>query len=270
MGVLEEVTQLKKTQTPDDEIIGNLQERGYTPKAIDEALNQSQVKEAVSKEEETPQEENVPRPQEDAGGMQQSIMGRGETDLDYPPPQQGKNYKPGAQEMAPPEKPQQEQQKESPPPEAYDPQEDYPQEEYGSQQGYDPQEYSPQGDYSQDGYADYSSGLDTDTMVEIAEQIFSKQNRKMEIQMDGLNDFKNFTQAQVEHLTERIKRIESTMDKLQAAILEKIGSYGNNLESIKKEMSMIENSFNKVLTRKHPVHHKPVKKVAKKKSHRKR
>ena len=37
------------------------------------------------------------------------------------------------------------------------------------------------------------------------------------------------------------------MDKLQLAILNKIGSYGKTLESIKKEMSMMQDSFGKAL-----------------------
>ena len=249
MGVLDEVTQLKKAQIPDDEIIGRLQEKGHTPKAIDDALNQSQVKEAVSKE-----EKNSQQGQGELKGMQQSIMERGETDLDYPPPQAKGKYNPKTQEM---------------PQEEYSPQLQEPYPGYEQEQQYaDPnqQAYYPQ-EANQQGYAN-SSGLDVNSMIEIAEQIISKENRKIENQIEDLTDFKNIAQTQINQITERVKRIELSMDKLQAAILEKIGSYGSNLESIKKEMSMIESSFSKVLT--HKKHHTISKKTSKKKSTRKR
>jgi len=51
----------------------------------------------------------------------------------------------------------------------------------------------------------------------------------------------------MEHLNERLKRIETIIDRLQASILEKIGSYGSNLDSIKKEMSMMQDSFSKTM-----------------------
>jgi hypothetical protein len=55
-------------------------------------------------------------------------------------------------------------------------------------------------------------------------------------------------QTKMENLSERVKKIENIIDKLQIAILEKIGSYGGNLESIKKEMSMMQDSFSKVIS----------------------
>jgi hypothetical protein len=41
--------------------------------------------------------------------------------------------------------------------------------------------------------------------------------------------------------------MENVFDKLQITILEKIGSYGQNLENIKKEMEMMQNSFSKIV-----------------------
>ena len=37
------------------------------------------------------------------------------------------------------------------------------------------------------------------------------------------------------------------MDKLQLAILDKVGSYGKNLDIVKKEMQMMQDSFGKVM-----------------------
>ena len=102
----------------------------------------------------------------------------------------------------------------------------------------------------------------TDTIIEIAEQVFSEKVRKIQKQLEEMNEFKTLAQTKIEHATERLKRIEATIDKLQIAILEKIGSYGKSLESIKKEMSMMQDSFGKMvpsLAEKHAHHiiHKP-------------
>ena len=57
--------------------------------------------------------------------------------------------------------------------------------------------------------------------------------------------------------------MESIIDRLQASILEKIGSYGQDLDSMRKEMSMMQNSFGKMINQvadsterhKHHTHH---------------
>ena len=106
-------------------------------------------------------------------------------------------------------------------------------------------------------------------MIEIAEQVFAEKMRKMQKQLEDLNEFKTLAETKLTNTTNRLKRIESTIDKLQIAILEKVGSYGRGLDSIKKEMSMMQDSFSKTLpalvskhsrprTRKKPAIKKPV------------
>ena len=114
------------------------------------------------------------------------------------------------------------------------------------------EEYYPQESYPDDGgYGQYeaNAGIGTSTFIEIAEQVFSEKIKNMEKQLEGMSEFKAITQVKLDHALERIKRIESGMDKLQLAILDKIGSYGKTLESIKKEMSMMQDSFGKALPR---------------------
>ena len=60
MGVLDQIIQLRSQGRSDQEIIRNLQARGVPPKEIQDALNQAQIKNAIS---------NNP-----AEGMQESIM----------------------------------------------------------------------------------------------------------------------------------------------------------------------------------------------------
>ena len=96
------------------------------------------------------------------------------------------------------------------------------------------------------GYA--PSGIDTDTVMEIADQIFSEKIKKIQKQTDATSEAAILLQTKTENISERLKKIEMMIDKLQISILEKVGSYGQNLESIKKEMSMMSDSFSKMIS----------------------
>jgi len=129
------------------------------------------------------------------------------------------------------------------------------------QESYSSQEYYPQQEYYQGGgYDDYApEGTNADTMIEIAEQVFSEKIKKIQKQVAEINEFKTLAQTKIDHTAERLKKIETTIDKLQIAVLDKVGSYGKNLEIIKKEMSMMQDSFGKMVkhtTTKHtPIRH---------------
>ena len=88
---------------------------------------------------------------------------------------------------------------------------------------------------------------DTDTIIEIAEQVFSEKIKKEQKQLESLNEFATLVETRITNDHERIKRVEEIIDKLQIAILEKISSYGRNLESIKNEMGMMQESFEKMV-----------------------
>ena len=226
MSLLEQITKMKKQGIADQEISNNLQQQGISPKEINDALSQAQIKSAVSNTE--------------TQNMQPSIM---ESNPPAPGPQQTA-YIPQTQELS-------EQEMYAPqPPEIYAPQ---PQETYAPQ----PEEYpGTQEFYQQDtsnNYPDY--GTNTNTMIEIAEQVFSEKIKKMQKQITELIEFKTLAQTKINNTADRLKRIETTLDKLQIAILEKIGSYGQNLETIKKEMSMMQDSFGKVVNQAVKKHH---------------
>ena len=206
MSILEEIMQMKNQGIANEEIVNTLQEQGVSPKEINDALSQAQIKSAVS-DTEPPLEQN--------------------------PPAQG-NYAPQTQEI--------------PEQETYAP---------------SPEQYSqPQEVYQQDSYDNYapSGGADSNTIIEIAEQVFSEKIQKIQKQVEDINEFKTLTQIKIDNTSDRLKRIETTIDKLQIAILEKVGSYGKNLENIKKEMSMMQNSFGKMIN---PLADKAEKKITK-------
>jgi hypothetical protein len=242
MGILDQVSEMRNQGMSEAEMSARLQEQGFTPKSINDAFHQEQIRNAVSAEE---------------NSMQNQTYGANQNPSFYKPSTQEQQYPqqvPGLPgDMQPPAQAQQYQ-------EQY-PQEQYPQQyqEQYQQEQY-PQQY--QGEYYQDPYQQQSQGYSggqgsTDTMIEIAEQIFSEKIKKIERQVEQMTEFAALAQTKITNNNERIKRMESIIDKLQIAILEKIGDYGKNLNSIKKEMEMIENSFTKVIPElKKKSHHK--------------
>jgi len=162
--------------------------------------------------------------------------------------------------------------------------ENSPQDQAG---GYPPQEQgnyyppgqnypSPQQEYApQENYGNYpqQTGVDANTIIEISEQVFSEKIKIIQKEIDSFNEFKSLNQIRIENLNDRLKRMEMVFDKLQITILEKIGSYGQNLEVIKKEMNMMQDSFTKVIDpmvdkgekrqEEKRTHHSPIKKSSK-------
>jgi len=216
MAILEQVIRMKGQGISDGDIINELSQQGVSPREINDALRQAQIKYAVS---------NTEYGEE----MQPSIM----PEEDIPSPDGSNNggtYTPRVYETQ-----QQEQ---------YAPQETYPsQQEYQSQEQYPQEQY-----YQPGGYEQASTGIDTDTIMEVADQIFSDRIKKIQKQVESITESSTLLQTKMENVSERLKKIETIIDKLQIAILEKVGSYGKNLEGIKKEMSMMQDSFTKMIS----------------------
>ena len=216
MGTLDQITKMKKQGISDNEIYTSLSQQGISPREIDDAFKQAQIKNAVSSTDDMGDE------------MQSSIMPEGETPIPIEEPYQPQTSQP---------------QQVYQPPQTYQPR---TYEEQPTQEEYQPQaqQYYSQGNES---YAQ-SSGVDTDTIIEIADQLFSEKIKKIQKQVDSFLEVDTLLQAKLENISERLKKVETIIDKLQIAILEKVGSYGQNLESVKKEMSMMQDSFSKMVS----------------------
>lgn len=212
MGVLEQVIGMKKQGFSDTDVASELSRNGISPREISEALKQAQIKSAVSDDDYA------------GAGMESSIMGN-DMEVPSPSPSQNQVYQ---QEEYTPQEPQ------------YTPQ----QPEYAPQE--ETQQYYQPGGYEQ--YAPSPTAVDTDTIMEISGQIFSDRIKKFQEVLDATSEAAILLQSKFENVSERLKKIETTIDKLQLAILEKVGSYGHNLESIKKEMSMMGDSFSKMIS----------------------
>jgi hypothetical protein len=230
MGILEDINNMKNQGMEEKDISKRLQDKGASPKAIEEAFNQIKIKKAVSAE--SSGEE----------GMEPSIMKGSSKELVAPTPQL---YVPKTQEIGHDSE------------EFYSPQPPQQMPQFNEEQtpgygNYGMDEYSPQ-----EGYADANTGgaYDTDTVIEISEQVYSEKIKREQKQIESLNEFATLIEARISNDHERIKRIEEIIDKLQIAILEKIGTYGKNIESIKSEMGMMQESFEKMVPSLHEKNH---------------
>jgi len=232
MGVIEQITQMRNQGISDEDISNKLQEKRVPPASINEAFNQLKVKEAVSAENNSlqppspyPTQNKMPNQKQfytpRTKQINESSSEQNNFQLENPDMQQD-YYNPEEY----PQQNQQDYQQMQPP---------QPQEEYYPQYNY--QEYSPQS----------NMGTNTDTIIEIAEQVFSEKTKDFQKQMEMLSEFATLAENKIENNTERIRRMEKIIDNLQIKILDKVGTYGENLNNVKKEMSMMQESFSKVL-----------------------
>ncbi len=208
MGVLDQVTQLKNQGYGEQDIINNLQQQGISPKEITDAINQSNIKSAVSSPG-GPEAPPTPKMTTEPTGTEQGY------------------YTPQTQEMG---------------------------------GGYPQQQAAPAEYYEEGAYAPASTGIDSDTIIEITNQVFSEKIRKTEKRLEELEEIKTVVKVKVNSMDERLKRIEKMIDTLQVQILEKVGAYGRELESTKKEVSMLENTLGKAIKKRAETTHTKTKK----------
>ena len=244
MALTDRVTELKKQGLPDAEIETRLRNEGVSPMEISDAMNQSKIKEAVSGEEKV-----------STKGMVPSIMGNQDEEEEA---QEGEDeeapYKPSP---APKQKRNSyedysSQQNYSDPQQNYtssgknypDPYAQY----YQNSQNSEPEYYEEnpgETQYADESYQDSGYGS-SDTMIEVAEQVFSEKVKKIEDDLRTLKEFKTLSSPKLDDVDERLRRIEKNFDKLQLAILDKVGSFGRSIESVKKEIEMVEDSVEKM------------------------
>lgn len=210
MAILDLVKNMKGRGMSESEIIKNLQDQGVSPKAIAEALDQSKVKEAVERDIQTPSQNMAEFGEENF--PQRKIAPEDESYY-YPPEQ----YTPGPSYTVPER-------------------EGYGEAQYPIEEGFESSEQLA-------GLSESGTG----TMIEIAEQVFEEKIKKMSGNIEKLREFSVIAESRLFNLEERIRKLESVIDVMQIKILEKVGSYGQGIESIKKEMGMMQDSFSKML-----------------------
>ncbi len=273
MPALERVMQMKQQGIPESQIIESLKEEKISPKDINNALSQSQIKSEVNTNPiPQPLSPNAQIMQQSTiqNQMQPSIMPIGNTQ-DIPPPT--------IQTPPPQEPPITPQPMQSPqpisPPQPMQQTQKYTQTENSFEQYPEQIEApSPYQETSYSGYEEYpeyqtEQSADIETMNDIAEQIAEEKNTKIKKQISSFSRFKEEITIEMNRIGDRLTAMENNFNNLQLAILKKIGSYGENIQNINKEMRTTQDSFSKILnpltenlkelkkiTGSHPPHHK--------------
>ena len=239
MATLDKIIDMQKQGFSETQITAQLQKEGTSPQEINESLNQAKIKNAVSQPMQATPESGVqempqaqaPSPEmpSPAAGMQQSIMQAPQEPAPVTPPMQA-TPESGVQEMP---------QAQAPSPEIYPPQEQgQPQDDYYTQT---PQAYS-----SQDYYAPQNA-LDTETISEIAEQVAIEKLDEFKKKTGDLVSFKNSIQNNVADIDERLKRIENSIDKLQQAVIGKIGEFGESNATVHQDLDNLHDTVSKLM-----------------------
>ncbi|MBT3397770.1 hypothetical protein HOA55_01155 [archaeon] len=234
MATLDKVMDLQKGGKSETEISKQLQQEGISPSEINDAINQARIKNAVSPPEgQAPgMAANPAQPPE----MQQSIMQAPAQDPNQmvAPEQQAPAVAgPVTQEMPAP-MPAAEGQMQAPMP----PAQEAPQDQYYQET---PQAYSDQGYYAP------QQTTDTETISEIAEQVFIEKFEEYKKKTGDVASFKNTIQDKVDDIDERLKRIEDNITKLQQAVIGKIGEFGEDAAAIHKDLDNLHGTVSKLM-----------------------
>jgi len=244
MGTLEKVIDMQKEGRNDEEISIKLQNEGISPKEIDDSLNQAKIKNAVYPPNQTSvgtppiQPPTQAPPTKGPQGMQQSIMPNAEQGNRAPMPYAEQEASaPEAQTSPSPTSQIEPPQPGAPGPEVYPPQ--------NQQQDYYYPE-TPQASPDQDYYAQ-QGGTDTETISEIAEQVATEKLNEFKAKTGDLISFKNTIQERVKDIDDRLKRIESSIDKLQQAIIGKIGEFGESNAMVHKDLDNLHSTVSKLM-----------------------
>lgn len=110
------------------------------------------------------------------------------------------------------------------------------------------QQYSP---YTSEGYeqpqAPAAQQADIETIEEIAEEIVSEKFAEIRDKISGILDFRENVDTRINNLSERLKRIETSIDSLQTALLSRVQEYSRDIKSLGTDMHAVEGAFGKIL-----------------------
>jgi hypothetical protein len=111
-------------------------------------------------------------------------------------------------------------------------------------------------DYSQQAYPysdqytqqyEYAPTLSTDTITEISEQVVSEKLSQLKDDLEKILDLKTVLDSKIDFIDQRLKRIESIIDKLQLSVLQRVGEYVENVQNLKNEIIETQKSFKSLL-----------------------
>ena len=211
MASLDRIIERQQQGKSDAEITIQLQNEGVSPTEINDSINQAKVKNAVA----PPEIQPAPAAPE---GMQSSLTEQPQAQqVEMPAP----ITPPPTQEATPAEQPSEEQ-----------PQDYYQQ---------TPQAYPDQDYYSQ------QAPVEAGTISEIAQQVATETIEDYKAKVGDVASFKNQIQDKVNDIDDRLKRIESSIDKLQQAVIGKIGEFGESSAMIHKDLDNLHGTVAKLM-----------------------
>lgn len=123
-------------------------------------------------------------------------------------------------------------------------------------------EYSPQSypDYnSNDQYSGYDTAQSydnnyqnqtmgsTETITDIAEQVFNEKTQKLIKELNELVQNNKTIQRDFQELKEKLKRIEDNLDYIQKAVIGKIGEFGESTRLVQKDLENIHGTMSKMM-----------------------
>ena len=235
MATLDKVMEMQNQGKSDNEITTQLQNEGVSPTEINDSINQAKVKNAVS----------PPAPISTPEGMQVS---ENPSQLPPLPPQPKFEELPPEQPRAPqqqmPEMQQSQPQMQAPQPQMQQSQSFPPQQAPQPQDAY--YQETPQAYSGEDSYAPQGS-LDIETISQIAEQISTETLENYKAKTGDISSFKNRTESRIDDIDDRLKRIENSIDRLQQAVIEKIGEFGESSAMIHKDLDNLHGTVAKLM-----------------------
>ena len=258
MGVQEDLRNMKNEGRSERDIIGSLRRQGLSDKSIADALAQSKIKEAVSAP--SPENEILEQTPDTGNNIVQPLN---EEEMYSPsqissPANQEKteSYAGGAsfgleqnQEFSAPVEQQ------APQPEEYA----YSQ---AQESAYAPtQEVAgnyPVDSYSAEAYSryqPYQEAMSSDMITEISEQIVSEKLSVLQDKLEGAINFRTVAESRIASISERLKRIEKIIDRLQLSLLQKVGEYVTDVKDLKQEVEETQKSFKALASKKTHAEH---------------
>lgn len=216
MDILERIIELQGQGLSDEEIYQRLRNEGISPKQIYDATNQAKIKKAITSENGFSKKEENATPISE-GSRENFSQEEGYPSNEYAPTQREEVQQP---------------------------------ENYMGGQGQDyqnsyyppaPQTYSNQNYYAPQG------NIDIGVVSEIAEQIASEKISELKKEIADFASFKNRIQDKVSDIDERLKRVENNLDKIQLAIIEKIGEFGDSTVMIHRDLDNLHGTVSKLM-----------------------
>ena len=220
--LIDQITQMKSRGLPTGQIIQSLRQQGLSPKEINEALSQSEIKSEIKSQNIFPGNPSL--------NMQQPNMNSNSENSSF--------EQNSISEMEPSIGQQLEYNQETESMEEYQPPVEKMQ-DYSQYQQYPQNESYPE--YQQ------SSSSDIETINDICSQIIDEKIKNFKKEFEQFSTFKKESHNKLEELDKRLIRIEDTIEELKISIIRKVGEYGADIKNISEELRETQNSFSKII-----------------------